>query len=123
MDVEAVPPALSARLGIEGTVGLLSLLEQIRREWTVHVNAFAEARFERRLAEECAALRLALTQTEATLRKELGEWGAGLQLDVHHEAATLRREINGLLRWSFVFWAGQVVATASIVGLMLKALL
>ena len=70
-------------------------------------------RFERRLVEEISSVRLQLTQVEASLRKDMTEMGASIRQDM----ATNRVE---LLKWSFLFWVGQVVAVAAIMGTMLR---
>jgi hypothetical protein len=110
-----VPPALQARLGAEGTTSLLELFETARQEWTVDVTTAAVERFERRLTEEGAELRIAIAQSEACLRKEIGDLGTSFRKDV----SDLRVE---LLKWSFAFWIGQVIATASIAGVVIQAL-
>jgi hypothetical protein len=60
-------------------------------------------RFERRLTEEIGALRLEMYQGFAAIRQEL---------------ATTRVE---LLKWSFLFWMGQVAAIAGLLAYMLPA--
>jgi len=63
----------------------------------------ATDRFERRLTEEMSALRLEMHQGFAALRQE---------------NATTRVE---LLKWSFLFWAGQLAAIAGLLAYMLPA--
>jgi hypothetical protein len=63
----------------------------------------ATDRFERRLTEELAALRLEMHQGFAALRQE---------------DATTRVE---LLKWAFLFWVGQVAAVAGLLAYMLPA--
>jgi len=63
----------------------------------------ATDRFERRLTEEMSALRLEMHQGFAALRQE---------------NATTRVE---LLKWSFLFWIGQVAAIAGLLAYMLPA--
>jgi hypothetical protein len=80
-------------------------LDDVKEEWTEHVLTVATDRFERRLAEE-----LAITRVEFTR-----ELHGGLS-NIRREMADLRVEI---LRWSFLFWLGQI----TVVGLMLSYLL
>jgi hypothetical protein len=61
----------------------------------------ATDRFERRLTEEITALRIEMHQGFAALRQE---------------NATTRVE---LLKWSFLFWAGQLAAIAGLLAYML----
>ena len=52
MESTAVPDGLRARLGGEGTAGLLELLDSAERAWTGEVTTLCLDRFERRLVEE-----------------------------------------------------------------------
>jgi hypothetical protein len=95
MDTLIVPGSLHAKRGqqaSEGLVGMFGLYHQI-----------ATDRFERRLTEEISALRF----------------------EMHHEFAALRQETATtrveLLKWSFLFWAGQVAAFAGLLAYMLPA--
>ena len=66
----------------------------------------AADRFERRLTEEISALRV--------------EVARGLHdglLSVRQELATTRVE---MLKWSFLFWLGQVAAMAGLLGFTLR---
>jgi hypothetical protein len=76
-------------------------------EWSEHVLSLAGERFERRLAQEVAGLEIRLRQEMqdgfTALRKELSE---------------LRAET---LKWSFVFWIGQLAAIAGLLSFMLRA--
>ena len=76
-------------------------------------------RFERRLAEEAAARR----EEFGAVRRQIGDVRleiAGVRLDV----AGVRQDIGNvrcdLLKWMFVFWVGQTVTVAGLVGAMLR---
>ena len=84
-----MPAALRAQLGSEATFGLIELLDSERKEVSQHMLAIAGDKFERRMAEEFARFRD----------------------DVVHELANTRVE---MLKWSFVFWIGQVAAIAGL---------
>lgn len=99
-----MPQELRDRLGHEGSLGLLKLLDSIRREWSDAVLSLAIERFERRLAEEISKLRVEFHQDLAGVRQEM---------------AITRVE---LLKWSFVFWIGQVAAMAGLMAFMVSAL-
>ena len=120
MEFGAVPAALRERLGSEAAVGLVDLFDTSRREWTAVVITLAVERFDRRLTEELAAVRVAVAQSEAALRLEIRDGDTALG----HEIATLRQEILAgrfeLVKWSFVFWIGQVLAISGIVGMMVQ---
>jgi hypothetical protein len=105
------------------------------REWKEDVLDTASDRFERRLAEEMGTLRVEMTRGFAELRTEFRGDLATLRADftthrgeVRTELAALRGEVrtdlastrSDLIKWSFVFWAGQVVAMAGILAFMLR---
>src|SRR6185436_6179569 len=97
-----VPGALRARLGDDATFGLIEMLDSERKDWSDQVLTAAADKFERRLSEELSVLRVELHD--------------GL-LSVRQEIATTRVE---MLKWSFLFWLGQVAAMAGLLGFMLR---
>ena len=101
-----VPATLRNQLGDEGTFGLVELLDSEHKQWSDHVLSVAAERFERRLTEEISALR-------DSLRGALHD---GLNA-VRQELSTNRVE---LLKRSFLFWVGQVAATAALLAAMFK---
>lgn len=113
MNGNAVPGVLRERLGPEATGGLLEVLEAAHREWRDDVIAVCAERFERRLVEETSKLHVAIVQGDAALRQEMTAMGA----DLRQEMSNGRFE---LLKWCFLFWMGQVVAVAGVMGLMLR---
>jgi len=90
-----IPAAVRARLGDDATFGLIELLETERKEVGEQVLATASERFERRMAEEFARFRE----------------------DVVHELSNTRVD---MLKWSFLFWIGQVAAVAGLISFMLR---
>ncbi len=92
MSTAADLAVLRERLGDKGTACLLGMLEETRQEMKEEVTANVSDKFERRLAEECGALRLEMTRGFSRL------------------------EVT-LLKWSFVFWITQL---AAIGGLILR---
>jgi hypothetical protein len=61
-------------------------------------------RFDRRLVEETSGLRVQIAQSESTLRGDI---------------ASGRVEF---IKWSFVFWVGQVLAVTGIMTVLLRVL-
>ena len=124
MQVNAVRPALRERLGAEGTSGLLSVLDVAEREWREDVLSLAGERFERRLAETGANLRVQIGHSEAAVRGEMAQ----MEVRIVREIANCRGDLiqaiaNGrgdLIKWSFLFWIGQVVAMSAVMGAMLR---
>jgi len=95
-----IPAALRSRLDDDATFGLVELLDSERKDWSGQVLTIASDRFERRLAQELGLLR-------AEVSTALND---GLTA-IRHESATARVET---LKWSFVFWIGQVAAVAGL---------
>ena len=131
MDIDAVPAALAARLGPEATGGLLHVLDLAHSEWSDDVMSLAVERFERRLVEEGSHLRMQIAHAEAALRQHIGQLEiklgrveAGLQQDLSQMEVRILREVGTnrfeLLKWSFVFWIGQVVTMSAIIAAMLR---
>ena len=88
------------------------------------------------MAQQGATLRQEMTQQGATLREALAQESSALRIEI----AGLRTELKGdmqegfaslrlaiandrfeLLKWSFLFWVGQVFAIVALVGAMLRA--
>jgi hypothetical protein len=99
-----IPAALRERLGHEATFGLAEFIDAERRDWRDEVLSLAADRFERRLTEEASTLRIELARGLTAVRQEI---------------ATTRVE---MLKWSFLFWAGQVATMAGLMALMLRGL-
>src|SRR5262245_56399697 len=97
-----VPVALRDRLGHEGSRALIDFMDSEKAVWRDEVLSLAEERFERRLIEAVAGLRLEFRDGLSAVRVEL---------------ATARVE---MFKWSFVFWIGQVAATALLLAYMLR---
>ncbi len=91
-----VPTALRERLGSEPTADLVELLDGSSAEWSEHVLNVAAERFDRRLTQEISSLRVEMAQALGRLQADL-------------------------LKWSFLFWIGQVAVIAGLLAYMLRA--
>jgi hypothetical protein len=135
MDFDAVPASLRERLGTEATGNLLSLFDLARREWRADLIAACTERYERRLSEEIAGVRVQLSQVEASLRTEIAQMGASIRQDMAQMGASIRQDMAQmgagirndmaagrveLFKWCFIFWIGQVLAITGIMGVMLR---
>ena len=118
MAIAQVPDALRERLGDEGSKGLATLLEFAREEWTNDVMTTVVERFEHRLTAEISLLRVDFTRELSTLRQEITREVSTLRQDVTRDLTGVRVE---LLKWSFLFWVGQVAAVAGLLAFMLRA--
>lgn len=115
MELTDVPAALKDHLGHEATAGLIELLSDAQEEWTTGMIERVGDRFERRLMKETTRLRIEITQGFAALRQEMTEGFASIR----QEMANLRFE---LLKWTFVFWVGQLFALAGFLAVLLRFL-
>jgi hypothetical protein len=102
-----IPQAVRTKLGDDATFGVIELLDSEEKRWSEHVLTTATDRFERRLIQESALLR---QEFHSSLHEGLTA--------IRAELANTRVEI---LRWSFVFWIGQVAAVAALLAFMLRA--
>lgn len=89
----SAPLALRHQLGGLATGALEAHLEEYTEEVETKVLSMAGERFERRLAEELGALR--------------GEF--------HRDLHAIRVD---LLKWSFLFWVGQISALAGLIAML-----
>jgi len=123
MDTSRVRASLRERLGIDATIALVDLFNGVKAEWSSDVTERTVDRFERRLVEETSRLRVDMTQGFGAIRQEVG----GLRQEisgVRQDVSTVRQEMAlnrfELLKWTFVFWVGQVFAIASTVALLIR---
>ena len=114
MDVQHVPPALQERLGPEAMAGFLLVVDAAGREWKADVMQVAIDRFERRLVEETSGLRVQIAETESRLKDDITKSISSLEVRIE-------RRMADLLKWSLVFWIGQVVAMTAIMSVLLRA--
>lgn len=109
-----VPPRLREQLGNDASDDLTLLLQDTGTNWRDEVLTLATERFARLLAEETGRIRADMAGLECRLRTELAEFRATMR----EEQAAMRSEWrDGLaavrvdvLRWSFLFWIGQLTA-------------
>ena len=72
-----------------------------------------------------AAVRQEMGQMRADLHDEIGQLRTELHVHVAELRSDFREELAtarvDLIKWSFVFWIGQLVALSSVMALMLRA--
>jgi hypothetical protein len=84
--------------------------------------AMADERFERRLTEESAAIRqeIAAIRAEMATRKDLND----LRREMSSGFIRLERELANtrvdMIKWSFMFWAGQCLAILGFLFVFLR---
>ena len=108
-----IPAALRTRLGDEATFGLIELLDTERQDWSEQVLGSAGDKFERRLSEETRRL-----------SEEISGFRLELLHALHDGLTAVRQELSftrvEMLKWSFLFWIGQVAAIAALLAFMLR---
>jgi hypothetical protein len=93
MEIGAVPEALRERLGRDATSGLVELLGHAHREQRAELIAACTERFERRLVEEIAGVRVQIAQVEASVRQDMAEMGASIRQEMAQMGASIRQEM------------------------------
>ena len=111
MEYRKWPEGLRERLGDRGVAALAEVLDTRDQD----VLSIATDRFERRLTAECGMLRAEMRELRGELRAEMQQLGASLRTDLKIEIANTRAD---LLKWSFLFWVGQVAAVTGLVTLL-----
>jgi hypothetical protein len=115
-DVERVSPALYERLGAHASADLVVLLDAARQEWARDVTTTIVDRFERRLTEEIAGVKMAI----AGLRTEMQAGDSSLRLEIAGLRADMHAGRNDLLKWMIVFWVTQLMAIGGLLAAMLR---
>jgi hypothetical protein len=113
MGIREVAPGLERQLGPEASSELVDLLDAVEERCVNTVIERSVERFERRLTEEVSGLRVEMVQGQAALRQDVATLGGNLR----QEMGNLRFD---LLKWSFLFLTGQVVAMTGIVAMLLR---
>ena len=110
-----VPTALRDQLGRDAALALIEMLHDSARQSIDDAIDRAAERFERRLAEELAKLRVEMAQGLTSLRQEIAEGNSALRKEFHE---SLTAPHTALLRWSLVLWTGQVVVLAALLRIL-----
>ena len=130
MPIISIPKPLREKLGEEGTDALVRVLNENEKETRSSVVDFAVQRFEKRLTEEIAGVRVDLADAEKRFGKRLTEEIAGLReetvrgnLNLREELKTDIAELRGdiqkskadTIKWMFLFWIGQIGVVLGII--------
>ena len=94
-------------------------IRALKETWKEEVLSLASERFERRLSEELAALRVEMAKEFAAVRGEMAREFAAVRVEMARGFAATRAD---LLKWSFVFWVGQFAAVSSMMAFLLRTL-
>ena len=99
------------KLGREASEYLADAFEEAKREMLVA----AQEKFEARLSVALADLRVTMAEGFANLRKEM----ADLRTEMRVEMSEMRSDT---IKWSFLFWIGQVAVLVAVLSYMLRPL-
>jgi hypothetical protein len=102
---------LRQRLTDDGVAALAEVLADERAE----IVTFVSTTFDQRLVEECGKLRAEMRDFKTEIRSDMQTLRAELRTDFRVAIADTRAD---LLKWSFVFWIGQVAAVVGLASLM-----
>jgi hypothetical protein len=109
-------------LGPEASQDLSNAFEEVQDD----VLTMTTDRFEGRLIAVGSELRSEISRTQSELRQEMAHMDAGLRVALTEGLSKIRTEMTemrvDLLRWSFLFWIGQVAATATLFAFMLRSM-
>jgi hypothetical protein len=109
---------------LQGDAALRQEMAQLRLELRQDMGTM-EVGLRRDMGAMEVGLRRDMSAMEVGLRQEMGTLAGGLRQEMTGLRGDLRQELANqkfdLLKWSFLFWIGQVVTTAGVVGMLLGA--
>lgn len=82
--------------------------------------ASGDERYERRLVEETSALRVELAGVEGRVTDRIAQSEGTLRHEIGSLESRMEKRMGDLLKWSFAFWVGQVVAMTAIMNVLLR---
>ena len=131
MAVITFPKALTDRISDEGARALADILNTVENSAQKATLEIAEERFEKRVAQVEARLDAKIDTVAAGLKVEIADVKAELKTEIAHSEARLETKIAQVkveiseskaevIKWMFIFWAGQIGAMIAILFVFLK---
>jgi len=139
MAVVTVKKPLREKLGDDGAEALVELINEAQKETQNNVIKFVEEKFEKRLSDELAKVRIELTERIEGVRTELKSEIENLRSEMKSDIESLRtndekvkteliermktndeKVKSELIRWMFIFWVGQIGAILGILFAFFK---
>ena len=103
---------------------LIELINEAQKETQNNVIKFVEEKFEKRLSEELAKVRIELTERIEGVRTELKSEIENLRINDERIKTELIERIekkhSDTIRWMFIFWVGQIGAILGILFAFFK---
>ena len=122
----AVARVLREKHGEDAIGGLQALVDDAGRRWKEDVLVLVAERFDRRLGEEIGALRLDMAKEFGAVRVDTAKEVAAVRVEMAAMRTDLRSELAttrfSILKWSFLFWVGQLAAMTGIMALLLRTI-
>ncbi|HUP88765.1 MAG TPA: hypothetical protein VM100_05430 [Longimicrobiales bacterium] len=106
MDLSARHRVLRTKVGEDGFLELVEMLDSGENEWKKDVLEIVTDRFERRLTEEIGVVRREITAVHVKIAEVQVEVAAGR---------------ISMIRWMFGFFLAQLSVTLSLMGMILRA--
>jgi BMFP domain-containing protein YqiC len=148
MAILTVPRVLREKLGEEGAEALVELLNTIGHQERDNLLVLVEERFARRVGEESAHLKGHVSEVKSVLEGQIREVEAKLENQIREVEAKLANQIRevetklekrvgeleskfevrlaqvraDLIRWMFIFWAGQIGVLVALLALFFRLL-
>ena len=88
---------------------LIELINEAQKETQNNVIKFVEEKFEKRLSEELAKVKV-----------EIGEVKSELITRIEEVRAEMKSDKADLIKWMFIFWVGQIGAILGILFAFFK---
>jgi hypothetical protein len=121
MNTPDLGPHLRLRLGPDAGDDLSDAFEEVQQDMLM----ITTERFDGRLVAVSAEVQAQLFRTQCELRQEMAVGDAALRVTLLEGLANIRTEMAGLradvLRWSFLFWVGQVGAIAAMLAWLARS--
>ena len=102
MAVVTVKKPLREKLGDDGAEALVELINEAQKETQNNVIKFVEEKFEKRLSEELAKVKVEIAEVKTELIERI------------------EKKHSDTVKWMFIFWVGQIGAILGILFAFFK---
>jgi len=149
MAVVTVKKPLREKLGDDGAEALVELINEAQKETQNNVIKFVEEKFEKRLSEELAKVRVEIAEVKTELIERIENSRSEMKSDIESLRSEMKSDIESLrtndekvktelieriealktndekvkselIRWMFIFWVGQIGAILGILFAFFK---
>lgn len=121
MPVVSVKKPLREKLGDDGVDALIELINEAQAETQKNVIKIVEEKFEKRLAEELGKIRVEIAELKSELKSDIESLRAEMKSDNERLRSETKSDKADLIKWMFIFWAGQIGAILGILFAFFKS--